>query len=470
MTLPMDKYYGTIKALNLQNVDGWESVFGNQTQRGAWGSAYWNAVVMKRASMTRAIPRVIDIDGRDEPVEENDIDIKFQNGIGGMMYRSSVSLDRHGAAYFVVVPTRGGKVHSVKWVDPSTIHVDFDAARGALRGFRRVMGHDIGTYFEYDEEEDIAIASSGLQLGWVWSLGLNEIGPGFVLEDMVQLPAGLLNSSDALMKALYDRGAIAQHVVFAPAEPPEQEKSRVLAKIRRALFGGLDSSNNVEVLSNQLSIEKVGTDPSALDLSSVDAGNMADVSAVGDLPRMLLDPDTGANRSLLDRVTSNFILNTIHPHAEHIADGYNHHVLTPLGMAIRLVPESMTINQEDEKLRANAFALYVSQGVPHETAAALLGIDVPEGMALVDDRLLQPAQADPMNEEVDPELDTDEGTDEDPAESEDEAKRVELGQFRRWYKKRMGTDPDQFDAKHLTRGDKLLIVDDILRTAWETYP
>jgi hypothetical protein len=105
----------------------------------------------------------------------------------------------------------------------------------------------------------------------------------------------------------------------------------VLSTIRRALFGGVDSSSNVEVLSNQVSIEKVGTDPNSLDLGTIDDGNMADVSAVGDTPRMLLDPDTGANRALLDRVTANWITNAIQPHAEHIVEAFNHHVFTTVG-------------------------------------------------------------------------------------------------------------------------------------------
>jgi hypothetical protein len=457
-------YWGTIKALNLQSVDGWESVYGTQSKKGPWASAYWNAVVLKRASMARAIPRVIDVAGRPEPVTEQDVDIKFQNGLGGMIYRSSVSLDRYGAAYFVIEPNRGGTPYRVKWVDPSSITVDFDAARGVLRGFRRNYGSQRSLYFEYEEDDEMATASDGLRLGWVWSLGLNEIGPGFSLEDMVSLPASLLNQSDAVLKALFDRGAIAQHVVFAPAEPHETEKARVLSKIRRALFGGTDGAANVEVLSNQLSIEKIGTDPQSLDLGTIDEGNMADVSAVGDTPRMLMDPDTGANRALLDRVTSNWILNTILPHAEHVVEGFNHHVFEGAGMAVRLTPQEMTINQEDERMRANAFALYVSQGVPHATAAALLGINVPEGMELYDATFAIPA---PVAEQVTPTI---EEEPEDEIDDGEEAKTIELGQFRRWYKRRPGTDVKEFKALHITHADKLLIADEYLRNAWETYP
>lgn len=446
--------------MNLLSIDGWEKILGQQEKRGAWGAAYWNAVVLKRAAMTRAIPRLIEGAGGAE-FTESDTGIMFQDGLGGMFYRSSISLDRHGAAYFVVIPNRAGGVHSVKWVDPSSIVVDFDNAKGILKGFRRVVGKETGAYFEYNEDTGMTESWDGKRLGFVWSLGLNEVGPGYRLEDMVQLPAGLLNSSDAVMKALFDRGAIAQHVVMAPAEPPDKEKERVLSKIRRALFGGTNASNSVEVLSNQLSFEKVGTDPKDLALTEVDDSNMSDVSAVGDLPRMLLDPDVGANRSLLDRVTSNFILNTIVPHCEHIVTGYNKHVMELEGYTIRLNPESMTINQEDEKLRANAFALYVSQGVPHETAAAILGIQVPEGMPLVDDSLVMPEdEPGETLESVDPSNEIDE---------EGEAKRAESSQFRRWYKKRLGADVGGFSAKYLTHGDKLLIADGVLRLGWSEY-
>ena len=97
---------------------------------------------------------------------------------------------------------------------------------------------------------------------------------------------------------------------------------------------------------------------------------------------MLVDPDVGSNRALLDRVTSNWVEYTILPHTELIVHGLNHHVFNPNGYNLELQPQALTVNMEDETNRASAFQMYVSTGVPKETAAAVLGIHVPEGMEL----------------------------------------------------------------------------------------
>jgi hypothetical protein len=40
---------------------------------------------------------------------------------------------------------------------------------------------------------------------------------------------------------------------------------------------------------------------------------------------------------------------------------------------------------------------------------------------------------------------------------------MEARQFRTWYKKRLGTDPADFNANHLKHSDKLTIVDNMFR-------
>ena len=75
-----------------------------------------------------------------------------------------------------------------------------------------------------------------------------------------------------------------------------------------------------------------------------------------------------------------------------------------------------------------------------------------------------------------PEADTDAGdiADETDIDVSDEmavrAWNEEAGQFRRWYKKRMGADVKQFEAHHLTTADKLSIADEIVTNVWEAYP
>ncbi|MFQ5434614.1 MAG: phage portal protein [Anaerolineae bacterium] len=345
----------------------------NQEQK-AWNSAYYQGVLVKRADAVSSITRRYEtLDGRE--IDEEDLPINIMTG--DLLWQSSISLDHeHGAAYWEIQLDRARRPLSVRWFSPVTITPQMDAARG-LWGFERNVGGGVPPVtFLIDPDTGLAVNEEFGSLGWCFSLGLQEVGPGLTISNSASLPALVLQQGDAVMKALFDRGAINQHWITAENDPPKQEKERLRARIRRVLFGGTSTSSNVEVFSRGLSVEKIGTDPKDLEMEATVEGNQKDIATRAQTPDILLDP-RGGDRAMLDRVTGNWWTFTIIPHAERIARHMNQHIFNPAGIKLILQPETADVDKREEREVANAWATYVQNGVDPETAAIMLGMDIP---------------------------------------------------------------------------------------------
>jgi hypothetical protein len=172
------------------------------------------------------------------------------------------------------------------------------------------------------------------------------------------------------------------------------EKDRLAAKIKRALFGGVDNAHGVEVFNEGLVVTKIGTDPNALELGPTADRLQNDICAVCDTPRILLNTVDASNRATIDRITQTWLQSTIKPHAQAIIDALNFHVLEEMGYTIELNTAGMDVDQQEEAEKAQAWAVYVDHDVDAETAAAMLGIDIPEGMQFIDQAKVAQRQAD----------------------------------------------------------------------------
>ena len=371
-----------IKAIGIP-VDFDEWVQGLQAKSAgatAWDSPWFRAVIGKRANGARSIPRRL-MRGEEE-TEEHEFDgqggnprIKFDD----LIFRGSMALDRFGAAYFAVVQNRQRMPLEVRWLDPATVEPVYDRQTGKLIRFDRRLNGVIVQSYPYDEKTRKAPG-----LAWAWSAGMNEMGPGDTLAKACELPARTLVMADELMRGLYERGAINQHWVTATHNPPEQEKERLRVRIGRALLGGVKNAHSVEVFNEGLTVTKIGTDPNALELGPTADRLQNDICAACDTPRILLNTVDASNRATIDRITQTWLQTTIAPHAQMILDALNFHVLEAIGYRLELNTAGMDVDQDEESSKAAAWAVYVDHDVNAETAAAMLGIDIPEGMEFID--------------------------------------------------------------------------------------
>jgi hypothetical protein len=411
------------KTIAFESVEDWEAwIAGKDVSNDPYiSSAWYYSNVRKRASMSKAVPRILtNISGNTELEEK---ELPFLIDIADLISRSSIALDRYAAAYWGKIRS-GNTLVKVRWLDPTTIDPIYDSAGAGLMYFQRSVGGEQRQY-PYDKDTDMSP-----DLGWVWLLGMNEAGPGIAPEHVAKLPANILASGDKVIRDHYERGAISQHWITAKHNPVKAEKERLLAKIRRVLFGGVDTSHAVEIFNEAqgLTIQKIGSNPDEFYVEAIDESNKVDVGAVLETPRLIINPDSAANRSMLDRTWSSWIDYTIVPHTQMIVNALNYHILEPNGYTLKLNPHAMTISQEEERQRAQAWMLYVSQGANPKTAAAMLGLDVPEGMKLMADEPpinVQRPNITPEQEEQE------EARDESEKESD---KIMALAQLGRWVK------------------------------------
>lgn len=346
-----------------------------------WGSAYYKGIVKKIASTVRIIPRRFKTLNGDAVIEETDLPVKIN--VNNILAQSSIAVNRFGRAYWGL-DTQGKKIVRARWFNPATIQEDIQDGKG-LVGFIRQSNTQSERRIEYKynpDTERVDIGDNG-GLGWVWSLGMNEVGPGDTLDGDVGLPASLLQWSDLMMSALFQRGGINKWVAFTEQNPSPDDQKRIREKINRMLGKGVEGSSTFEVLSNLLEMKQVGTNPKDLEMEVVNTGNKADVSAASLTPQILINPDMASNRSVMDRITASWLNELVVPHAQLIVDGLNHHVFIPSGFVMELQPNAMGADQQDEVDRAQAWGIYVERGANPYTTAAMLGLEVPDGMDLM---------------------------------------------------------------------------------------
>ena len=353
----------------------------------ALDSPWFRAVIGKRANGVRSIPRRVT---RGETEIEPD-ELPFRVDFADLLYRGSMALDVYGACYFAVVQNARRQPLEVRWLDPRTIRLRYDHRTGQLLAFDRMLNGVIVQSYVYDEKTKRAPG-----IVWAWTPGMNETGPGDTLAGACELPAKTLVMADELMRGLYQRGAINQHFVTANFSPPDVEKERLREKLRRAFFGGQAQAHSVEVFSDGLTVTKLGTDPNALELGPTADRLQNDICAACDTPRILLNAADASNRATIDRITQTWLLTTVYPQAMMIVDALNRHALEDAGYALDLNTAGLDVDQQEEAEKAAAWAVYVDRGVNPETAAEMLGIDIPEGMPFVEEARQNALQAQEM--------------------------------------------------------------------------
>ena len=417
-----------VKSLNPWDADsmtGWTKISGGDQETATsllYSQTAWlYGCIDKRASACRSIPLVLMRGGTE--LEELIIpNMKFD--IGDIIYRMSTALDLYGKAYLWkeqnrVITTR------VRWIYPGTIEEIIDEVTG-LAGFWRTVGA-VRKRIEYDDKKELSP-----DLAWAWLPGLQEDGPPpFSPADVASGAALVLRSIDQMSANFFERGAISQHLITTDQNPPQVEKDRVRAWFKRLFFGGLDTSHEVEILNSGYTVQKLGSDPKDLEMTALDADNRRDISAVFKTPEPLITGDAGSMaRATLDRLTANWLEQVIFPQLEISLTAINHHILEPMGYRLEARPQGMAINQEEERQRAQAWTLYVSAGMEPETAAAMLGLDIPEDMELMAEKQPIPEQLAPT---ISPEPDA-ESDDMEMDDGDENQKAVEVGRLKRYVK------------------------------------
>ena len=302
---------------------------------------------------------------------------------------------------------------------------------------------------------------------WTWLPGMAEIGPGDPPANVVKDAAETLRYMSKTTRGFFEKGAIDNWVLFGPQSAiPEPQRAGFIKWWRRVMMGGSTTQGSMEVLHPDSRLERISSDPGTWILPELNDMNAENIATAHQTPLMLLRPEQGSDKAMMDRVTLSWINGVIIPQAQRVIDTLNFQLFDALGYELVIMAESMNVNQEEEVLKAQAVAQYVAAGETLANAYRILGIDLPDDYEMAPDE--PEPEPMPIQLQQQPEL-----------MPEDEQVKSQLwhddaARFKTWYKKRPDADMSEFKSNELSYLDKLGIVSEINRDAgiydWRSYP
>lgn len=370
-TVSGELFNGT-KAVRLQDLpdEAWTVIAG---EGGGGEAAKLYAVVSwlyrcvdVRAGAVANMP--FEIRRGDEVVMTHDDDAPEQlawlNELPGLLYRTEAALALTGQAYWFrernLVRTL-----AVRWLRPDSVRPDIDS--DGLKGFRRHVGG-----------RDIDLTADDLVYFWLPDPFV-EIGPAEHYPGRAALSAaGALSSLDRFLTGYFDRGMVKATLLKYTTPLGVEESKRVKEWWRRVALG-VKNAFAAEVVRGDFDTVVVGEGVKDLQNTALTAEQRESVCTALGVPQSKVTANA-ANYATANQDARSFIQDTIAPECKFLAQVINRQLLGPMGLTLAFLPESLPIMQEDEAARAGSFKLYRDGGLSIKEAAAILGIDMPEGL------------------------------------------------------------------------------------------
>jgi hypothetical protein len=390
--------------------------------------AWLRAVQAKRAAAVTGLP--IELQRNGEKVEKADWPVRMD--MPELLTRYSMAMDLFGQNYMFQIK-RGDTVESIRWFRPSTITAEVNARQG-LVGFTRTLGANKTMY---------PIKDGKCRVMWTWLPGMDEDKPDAPPADTVLDAANILRYMSETVRGLFEDGAIDSWVLFSPRITgiAENDKKQFMGYLKRILKRGVKkSSGEIWTLDPDSRIESMNAPIDEWALPELNDMKAEEIAIAHDTPLMLLRPNEGADKAMMEQTRLMWINEVIIPHGQRMIDTLNEQLFYDLGYEFVILSESLNINQEEEVQRSQAVGNLVMAGETLANAYAILGYDLPPGYVAPPERLLLPAP----EPEAGPEIDN-------------QMKQADMKAFRNWIKKRLGADVDGFNSNELTRADKMAI-------------
>ena len=357
------------KALSLTNDGDWVNALGRDEGGGDMGAAFRKVAwlhrgVMLRAQAVGALPFAI-LKGERE-VERSS---GYANRLGffpdptRLLALVEAALTLYGYAYLFVRRNRLRPL-GLRYLDPSTIEPIIDE-RAGLTGFKRALKGGTDVY----EPEDLI---------YFWGVDpFVEIGhPRGSAASAALAAANVLMKVDEFAAAFFERGAIKATVFSAPEGIPEAERLRFRDWLRRFFGGGLETAHAIEVLNaDRTEATVIGEGIHELADNALTREKREDIATALGVPHSLLFSNA-ANYATARQDELHFQSKTVLPEAEFIQQVLNDQLFMKAGYRFEFRPEELSVFQEEEVNRAQAFG-YLAEALPVGLAMRILGFDLP---------------------------------------------------------------------------------------------
>lgn len=353
-----------------------------------------------------------------------------------------------GRAYLQDVKSVMKTTMRYKWLVPWSIIPKYDKTTGELLYFKRTFGMATRQPERLELEEVIQY--------WLPDYAV-ENGPAINYPGRAVLQnAGVIKGLDTFLASYFERGMVKASLLKYKDTLTPDEGKRVKEWWRR-VFLGIANAFAAEVVRGDFEVITIGDGIKDLRDNKLNQDEKDSIAVGLGVPPSKLLP-VGVNRATKDGDDRGYIEDTIIPEINWIYRVCNERMFNPLGYSIVALPQNLRVMQSDEVERANAFRAYVGDGkgngLPVATAVEVLGIHVPDGFDVEQEKPEPPAIL-PI-----PQVTPQETIEEKTVSYFDLVdKRDERNQFLRWLDKRKGAAVtiEEFDAVHLTTDDKKAI-------------
>ena len=377
-------------------------------------------------------------------VQRNDVDVWVHNDgaapaelaalsdIPDLLWQTEAAMCLAGEAFWHKIETRARRLLEVRWLSPSTITPVWDAEAGLI-GYKRALPNRAPQPMSVEEVVHF------------WLRGMHETKPRRSPAEAASIAARVIYNTDLFTAGFFERGAIKATLLTVDGNPLPAERERIKSWWRR-FMAGVKNAFTAEVVAASVKPVVVGDGIGELANTALTAEKREDIATAMGVPHSLV-LSNAANYATSQQDELNFYNLTIVPEARLIERQINRQLFEPMGLQFQFRPEELSVYQEDETQRAQAFSLYVGAGIPLGTAAQILGVSLPDGMEY-DDLNVAPQPAQPQAEQSTPDVEEDDNDNE-------AVRRVELRRLRRWAKGKRQPDVDKFDSDVLSRADKM---------------
>lgn len=307
--------------------------------------------------------RVVWSDGDDDVPAELEW---FQNW-PELLSLTEASLTMTSQAYWFLLRNRV-RITGVQWYSPLTMTPVWDKQLG-LTGFTR----SIDAKPQPVKLEDVV---------YIWyRSAMHETKPETSPLEAAQVDSQIISNLNLFISTFFERGAIKATILTLEGPAVQSEKDKLKAWWESALTG-IKKAFSTEVISASVKPIVVGEGVKELSNNQLSKEKREDIVATLGVPlsKIFSNAANFATAQLDDKA---FFQNTILPDCKIIQTIANK-ALRSTGYRIKFTPETMDIFQDDETERADSFSKYVTAGMKQSIAAAILGIELPEGIEYAD--------------------------------------------------------------------------------------
>ena len=366
---------------------------------------------------------------------------------------------------FLLKQRRGRRVVGIRWLDPLTVEPDKQTAE-VIPG-----GVQFTRYIRNDPATGRREALDGRDVIHFYIPGLREIDPGTTAGDATKMAAQVLYGMAETFSTFYENNALPVMLVNVPIGTQGEDVKAIESRFWRIFNPRKGTRENRTIgVREGVTVTPLSLNPTDLDFAALEDSKIKAIVTAHDVPFELI-ADV-ANYAVANDRRRDFV-GAIGQRIEDLAHVINGDPdIKALGVSYTLDVDQHWSMKGDEAAAAISFQRYL-QGMTPWAAAFLMGITEE---TFPDDMRARGIWAQPQAQAqaIEP-LPADNGGVPDIAVAVDDmttkaAEQSELAQFRRWYKKRLGADVDDFTGHYVTKADKLLVADELLRGAWEVYP